>query len=382
MDNFTYIPEPTTILLWITISSGTRATESCSLPVGVLMCGSASMATIAAKPTPAAVLVDVGFVHMNGRPSDDLVAAMPDVIFSYPVSSPLITTGLSGRSLDILMSGLSSHGTSAKLITDVLDMGIQPAIRGLSSLGLTLLPLAGTGIGAAADPATLIAGGSVGVALASGDMSAGSLGTITYRDGDTLIGYGHPFISNGSSQFPLTSVSIIDTMKSFEASFKLGTLGDPIGTILEDRMAAIGGRLGPVADLIDLSLDVEDTDRKTKNTYSIGLVKERRLVPELLLAMGYQAIDTALDRIGQGTVEDTAPAIEFEQLPFDHPLYILYSSGTTGVPKSRVAINDFRTDYELFSKTLPDEYFPPGANWLMLGPSGPRRVRSSTRAAR
>jgi acetoacetyl-CoA synthetase len=23
----------------------------------------------------------------------------------------------------------------------------------------------------------------------------------------------------------------------------------------------------------------------------------------------------------------------FEQLPFDHPLYIMYSSGTTGVPK-------------------------------------------------
>ena len=25
--------------------------------------------------------------------------------------------------------------------------------------------------------------------------------------------------------------------------------------------------------------------------------------------------------------------IAFEQLPFDHPLYIMYSSGTTGVPK-------------------------------------------------
>ncbi|MBI3468616.1 MAG: hypothetical protein HY000_36910, partial [Planctomycetes bacterium] len=36
---------------------------------------------------------------------------------------------------------------------------------------------------------------------------------------------------------------------------------------------------------------------------------------------------------------------------------------------------DFRTDYELFSKTLPDQYFPPGSNWLMLGPSGPRRLR-------
>jgi hypothetical protein len=29
----------------------------------------------------------------------------------------------------------------------------------------------------------------------------------------------------------------------------------------------------------------------------------------------------------------------------------------------------------LFSRTLPDEHFPPGSNWLMLGPSGPRRLR-------
>jgi acetoacetyl-CoA synthetase len=28
------------------------------------------------------------------------------------------------------------------------------------------------------------------------------------------------------------------------------------------------------------------------------------------------------------------PALEFAQLPFDHPIYILYSSGTTGVPKA------------------------------------------------
>ncbi len=271
--------------------------------------------TIAAEPAPDAVLADIDFVQMANRPNDYLVAAMPDVIFSYPVSTPLITTGLSGRSLDILMSGLSSHELSAKLITDVLDVGIQPEIRGLSSLGLTLLPLAGTGPGAAVDPSTLVAGGSVGVALATGDMSIGSLGTITYRDGDTLVGYGHSFIANGYSQFPLAGVSIIDTMKSFEASFKLGTLGDPLGTILEDRLAAIGGRLGPVADLIDLSLGVRDADRNLDNNYSVGLVDEPRLMPELLLSMGFQAIDTTLDRVGQGTVEVTYQILG-DNMPF------------------------------------------------------------------
>jgi hypothetical protein len=38
-------------------------------------------------------------------------------------------------------------------------------------------------------------------------------------------------------------------------------------------------------------------------------------------------------------------------------------------------IDDFRIDYEMMSDTLPDKYFPKGSNWLMLGPSGPRRLR-------
>jgi phenylacetate-coenzyme A ligase PaaK-like adenylate-forming protein len=59
------------------------------------------------------------------------------------------------------------------------------------------------------------------------------------------------------------------------------------------------------------------------------------------------------------------------------PVYVFETGGTTGIPKTRIAIEDFRVDYELFSRTLPDEYFPKGSNWLMLGPSGPRRLRLS-----
>ena len=56
-------------------------------------------------------------------------------------------------------------------------------------------------------------------------------------------------------------------------------------------------------------------------------------------------------------------------------VYTFETGGTTGTPKSRININDFRVDYEQFSDTLPDEHFPRGSNWLMLGPSGPRRLR-------
>jgi phenylacetate-coenzyme A ligase PaaK-like adenylate-forming protein len=59
----------------------------------------------------------------------------------------------------------------------------------------------------------------------------------------------------------------------------------------------------------------------------------------------------------------------------DKPVFVFETGGTTGIPKTRVAMEDFRIDYSLFSESLPDEFFPKGSNWLMLGPSGPRRLR-------
>lgn len=57
------------------------------------------------------------------------------------------------------------------------------------------------------------------------------------------------------------------------------------------------------------------------------------------------------------------------------PIYVFETGGTTGIPKSRVVVEDHWIDYEVFSESLPERYFPKGSNWLMLGPSGPRRLR-------
>jgi phenylacetate-coenzyme A ligase PaaK-like adenylate-forming protein len=57
------------------------------------------------------------------------------------------------------------------------------------------------------------------------------------------------------------------------------------------------------------------------------------------------------------------------------PMYVFETGGSTGVPKSRLQIDDWKIDYETFSKTLSEKTFPKGSDWLMLGPSGPRRLR-------
>ena len=57
------------------------------------------------------------------------------------------------------------------------------------------------------------------------------------------------------------------------------------------------------------------------------------------------------------------------------PFNIFETGGTTGMPKQRIGWNDYKADYEEFSGKISDEHFPRGAAWLMVGPTGPRRLR-------
>jgi len=57
------------------------------------------------------------------------------------------------------------------------------------------------------------------------------------------------------------------------------------------------------------------------------------------------------------------------------PFNIFETGGTTGMPKQRIGWNDYKVDYEEFSGKISDEHFPRGGAWLMVGPTGPRRLR-------
>lgn len=57
------------------------------------------------------------------------------------------------------------------------------------------------------------------------------------------------------------------------------------------------------------------------------------------------------------------------------PYNVFETGGTTGMPKQRIGWDDYKIDYEEFSSKLADEHFPRGGAWLMVGPTGPRRLR-------
>ena len=57
------------------------------------------------------------------------------------------------------------------------------------------------------------------------------------------------------------------------------------------------------------------------------------------------------------------------------PFNIFETGGTTGMPKQRIGWEDYKVDYSEFSEKISDEHFPRNHYWLMMGPTGPRRLR-------
>src|SRR5262249_24302110 len=68
----------------------------------------------------------------------------------------------------------------------------------------------------------------------------------------------------------------------------------------------------------------------------LGGMKAVIMVDYLRAGEEAAALDTAvsvLDWDNFGPVSGEVPALEFAEVPFSHPLWVLYSSGTTGLPK-------------------------------------------------
>lgn len=109
--------------------------------------------------------------------------------------------------------------------------------------------------------ADFVPGAPVSAVLVAGDLGLYATGTLSYRDGDRVLAFGHPFFQIGGTEMPMAKATILTTLASELASFKIAELGETIGTIQQDRLTAIVGRIGVKPAMIPVSVQVHSPNR-------------------------------------------------------------------------------------------------------------------------
>ena len=204
--------------------------------------------------------------------------------FFTPIGVPLSFSGIDRRTLELFAPQLKS-------------LGLVPvsAVAGSASLG---------GIEKITEN-TLIGGRSISVQLARGDYSLVASGTATLRDGERVYAFGHPFLSLGGVEMPMSESSVVVVVPNINNSFKLAVPGPMVGTMLQDRATGIMGELGRTARMIPVNLKLT-TSRGKREDISFEIVRDEFLTP-LVLNIGLVNSVLANERhIGDTTVTTNA----------------------------------------------------------------------------
>lgn len=244
-------------------------------------------------------------------PIEAMLRALPPGRSEFRRLSTPVRAG--GRRIE----GVAIASTTAKLRTSAANVAVMiPLARPLllSAMGsratellsaelgpLGVTPMqGGAGVSSNVHP-DLVPGSAIGVQLVRGDLNIVSIGTLTYRDGDTVLAFGHPFLNRGNTHYLLTAATIHGVIPSESFPFKIGSAGAPVGVVTEDRRSAIAGRLGVLPLMVGVRTTVTDADRGRSTTLTTQVLRDTQLGPVLTLSSALEAVDRALDRVGEGT---------------------------------------------------------------------------------
>ena len=150
-------------------------------------------------------------------------------------------------------------------------------------------------------------GAAVSVDLMRGDLNLAAVGTLTYRDGDRVVAFGHPFFQTGNVAYPLSLAEVTTIVASDLSSFKMGTPTEQVGTITQDRRAAVAGTVGPIPAMLPLSIRVKSGDdlaaarAAVSDDYRFHLLRHRLLAPQLAGIAAVNALATAAGTLPEAT---------------------------------------------------------------------------------
>lgn len=212
---------------------------------------------------------------------------MPDHYNITPTAQEQIP-GFEEMATPLMVSGFSEHALS--MLKDKLKpLNLAPYGVGESPTTINFDPL---------EP-----GSAVGIEMVRGDVSIGALGTVTYVEGDKVLAFGHPFLKKGNVGYFMTNAYIFTTISGLENSFKVGTVGEAIGMINQDRGSGVAGKIARYPAIVPVWIEVEDKGTGKKQEAAVQVVQDEQLFPTLSAATVFNVIDKTIDRIGPGTAK-------------------------------------------------------------------------------
>lgn len=155
----------------------------------------------------------------------------------------------------------------------------------------------------------VVPGSAVAVRLVEGDANIAAIGTLTLRDGDRVLAFGHPLFHAGVVSLPLSGATIEALLPSQNVSIKFGSAAEnDIGVIEQDRSTGIGGRLGPGPALLPIGLHVESVGAPGAD-YRYRVIRHRDLTPQVVRWVILNSLYAREQIAGSTTVEITTNVV-------------------------------------------------------------------------
>ncbi|MBS3813380.1 hypothetical protein KGY64_06110 [Candidatus Bipolaricaulota bacterium] len=235
---------------------------------------------------------------------DSPIYSTEDRLVFLKKQTPIMTNGLSERAFKTLKNG-SVSGDVDLIYNPGAPLGMKPLenLNGLSGGDFSFHNSQAASSGEDSSGMEIQPGGPFGVALTEGDVSVGALGTVTYKEENSLLGMGHSFLMTGESDFILNQSKIYDTIKSYQSPFKLGSIGESIGSITQDRAQGVLGEIGDSPDLYETNISVSQEGLESPDEFNTEVVKNPNLISYLSLVTMQESLNKATNRVGQGTVK-------------------------------------------------------------------------------
>jgi hypothetical protein len=232
-----------------------------------------------------------------------------------PLPTPLMVSGVSARTLAVFKDIFAKRG---------LDLMAVPG---------------GSAPNGGPPASTLEPGSPMAVVLLSGDFSISGVGTLTWRQGDRVMAFGHPMFGDGAVDLPLATADVVTVVRSYDRSFKLANVGPIIGTISQDRLTGIAGAIGPKPAMTTFRTRVTGDDG-TARTFQGDLWQNRDLSPAIG-AMGLLQSLTSTEQTSQEQTYYLNATLDIEGFP---PLKL--SQVVSGPDGANEAAMEFMDQYD------------------------------------